>query len=165
MGMLLTAPSVYNVGPNFSITFQHLRTGTTLTASSFGQVAEFESGLTTVRLHVRRISEGGKPMPAALPDGERGHIQFIRYNGAFGGIISLIEQDYYVSGFPTFWNMYVTVQNPDSTIDEYLFPSTVMHEPGLGNARADNEVDFRLEWEAPEMIVTDGLAALIPSAA
>jgi hypothetical protein len=113
-------------------------------------------------LKIEPITDGGRSINENVYTGWNGTMNFTRVNGSLTALFSALEQNYY-AGIRVHWDIAITVQNIDGTLDEYLHHMCSIGRPGFGAFRSRQPVEQALAWEARTMIVTAGPAPLIPS--
>lgn len=154
----------FNIGPDASVSLIYRPTGQVLPSDALGILMEITAEQKAEAIIVEPITDGGKPALENYFLGWSGSLNFTRVIGALTGIFATMSTYFYAGGRPK-WDVQVSVSNIDGSLDEYLFTQCVFTRPQFGRFRARAAVEQSLTFDARDMIVVAGPAALISLAA
>lgn len=150
----------FNIGQDMSLTFQD-DFGDNFPADLLGHMTDFEATEDDKLVTVVPITNGGRRLDARIPFGYTGRITFSRVNGNFTNLFVTLNQMFYTSGRIPYFTLFANVLNRDGTINQYMFRQVQFQKAGVGNFRADKEVDMSVDFVAQDMLQADGLGGLL----
>jgi hypothetical protein len=154
----------FNIGTNITVTISD-QFGDVFNAGDLGHLQEIGANFDMEMLKISPITRGGKPMYLAIPSGLSGTMRFTRFNGALTSMFTQLYQLYYNNGILPKFTITVSVINPDSTTDQYIFTGVVFSRPGFGDFQNIREVDQGFSWNAENCVSTSNLSSIVPALA
>ncbi len=149
-----------NTGVNFTATFVD-NFGTSITPDQLGHLISVTASSKAVMLESKPITNRGRNIYVRIPGSYTVDFEFDRYTGAFLALIAALDQDFYQGNPQRYWDVYVTVTNPDGTTDQFQFKRGVPHTESEGPWQKDALVRMKLSMEFVECVQVDSNGNLI----
>lgn len=149
-----------NTGVNFSAAFTDDR-GTSFTPDQLGHLISVTASSKATMLESKPLTNKGRNIYVRIPGSYAVDFEFDRYSGALWSLVAAMDQDYYAGNPQRYWDVQVTVTNPDGSTDTYLFKRGVFHTETEGPWQKDQLVRAKFSMEFVECVQMDGNSNLI----
>lgn len=151
----------FNVGQDLSLTIR-ASTGEVFRAEELGHLEEFDAVREDNEVSVKPLTNKGIAIYEVIPHGHSGKMVFSRYNGKIAALIADLDKRWR-NGIRTSFDIQVSIDNRDGTIDEYMFKKVRFSKMGFGNFKGDKPVDHSITFKAQSLIITGGTSSVLQS--
>lgn len=136
------ALDTFNIGKDGSFDLVH----PTLGIIPLGLLTRLDVRPLTTRLMSAPITNAGKRVYRVLYDGWEGTFEVDRTNGIIDALIQLLEDSYFAGAPETYFLITQTIRNPDASIDEFRYKSTVIQPESGGTWAGEEKVSERFSF-------------------
>jgi len=158
--MAFTVNDSFNIGTDISFVISDSY-GDTFTADDLGDLLSINATFDLHMLKITPITNGGRPLYQAIPNGITGDMEFVRTNGNITSIFTVLYKAFYNEGLLPHFTLSVSVLNKGGQVDEYIFPDMVFHNPDFGLFSGIDEVRQKISFSCPTIESTTNIASIL----
>lgn len=155
-----TVNDSFNIGTDVSFVLSD-NYGDVLTPEELGNLMSLDISFDLHMLKITPISNGGRPLYQAIPNGITGSMEFVRVNGNLTSIFTTLYKAFYNEGLLPHFTLTASVLNKGGQVDEYILPDLVLHTPDFGNFDGIEEVRQKVGFSCPTIESTTNLASVL----
>ena len=155
-----TVNSSFNIGTDISGVISDSY-GDTFSLADLGDLMSINANFDLHMLKITPITNGGRPIYQAIPNGISGDMTFVRVNGNLTSMFTSLYSAFYNEGLLPHFTLSLNVLNHGGQVDEYIFPDLVFHTPDFGEFSGIEQVTQKLSFSCPTIESTTNLASIL----